>query len=409
MINIDKTKRGMAMELRETRKKCKLTQKQAAQIIGMSLRTYVAYENDEAKADPLKLSRMIEILNEYASKDFSILKDKVLLITGGTGSFGHAVVDRFLDTDIKEIRILSRDEKKQEDMRKTYNNEKLKFYIGDVRNLDSIMDAFKGVDYVFNAAALKQVPSCEFFPMEAVRTNVIGSDNVITACVRNGVKKAIFISTDKAAYPINAMGISKALMEKNVIARSRQLLPKETILCLTRYGNVMASRGSVIPLFLQQIREGKPITITNPEMTRFMMTLDDAVDLVLYAFEHGKQGDLFVQKAPSATIDTLAKAILNLTKANTKIEYIGTRHGEKLFETLVTQEEMLRLEDLGNFFKINADNRDLNYEKYFSKGNKHLNLDKSYTSHNTNRLDIPGMEKLLKRLELFDGPVKQHD
>lgn len=397
------------MELRETRKKCKLTQKQAAQIIGMSLRTYVAYESDETRADPLKLSRVIEILNEYASKDVSILKDKVLLITGGTGSFGHAVVDRFLNTDIKEIRILSRDEKKQEDMRKIYNNEKLKFYIGDVRNLDSIMDAFKGVDYVFNAAALKQVPSCEFFPMEAVRTNVIGSDNVITACVRNGVKKAIFISTDKAAYPINAMGISKALMEKNVIARSRQLLPGETVLCLTRYGNVMASRGSVIPLFLQQIREGKPITITNPEMTRFMMTLDDAVDLVLYAFEHGKQGDLFVQKAPSAKIDTLAKAILNLTKSNHKIEYIGTRHGEKLFETLVTQEEMLRLEDLGNFFKINADNRDLNYEKYFSEGNKHLNLDKSYTSHNTNRLDVLGMEKLLKRLELFGGPVKQHD
>ncbi len=397
------------MELRETRKKCKLTQKQAAQIIGISHRTYVAYENDELKADSLKLSRMIEILNEYASKDVSILKDKVLLVTGGTGSFGHAVVDRFLNTDIKEIRILSRDEKKQEDMRKAYNNEKLKFYIGDVRYLDSIMDAFKGVDYVFNAAALKQVPSCEFFPMEAVRTNVIGSDNVITACVRNGVKKAIFISTDKAAYPINAMGISKALMEKNVIARSRQLLPGETILCLTRYGNVMASRGSVIPLFLQQIREGKPLTITNPEMTRFMMTLDDAVDLVLYAFEHGKQGDLFVQKAPSATIDTLAKAILNLTKSKAKIEYIGTRHGEKLFETLVTQEEMLRLEDLGNFFKINADNRDLNYDKYFSKGNKHLNLDKSYTSHNTNRLDVPGMEKLLKRLELFGGPVKQHD
>lgn len=397
------------MELRETRKKCKLTQKQAAQIIGISHRTYVAYENDESKADSLKLSRMIEILNEYASKDVSILKDKVLLVTGGTGSFGHAVVDRFLNTEIKEIRILSRDEKKQEDMRKAYNNEKLKFYIGDVRYLDSIMDAFKGVDYVFNAAALKQVPSCEFFPMEAVRTNVIGSDNVITACVRNGVKKAIFISTDKAAYPINAMGISKALMEKNVIARSRQLLPGETILCLTRYGNVMASRGSVIPLFLQQIREGKPITITNPEMTRFMMTLDDAVDLVLYAFEHGKQGDLFVQKAPSATIDTLAKAILNLTKSEAKIEYIGTRHGEKLFETLVTQEEMLRLEDLGDFFKISADNRDLNYDKYFSKGNKHLNLDKSYTSHNTNRLDVLGMEKLLKRLELFGGTVKQHD
>lgn len=397
------------MELRETRKKCKLTQKQASNIIGMSLRTYVSYEQNEAKADALKLSRMIEILNEYASKDVSILKDKVLLITGGTGSFGHAVVDRFLDTDIKEIRILSRDEKKQDDMRRAYNNDKLKFYIGDVRNLDSIIDAFKGVDYVFNAAALKQVPSCEFYPMEAVRTNVIGSDNVITACVRNGVKKAIFISTDKAAYPINAMGISKALMEKNVVARSRQLLPGDTILCLTRYGNVMASRGSVIPLFLQQIHDGKPITITNPEMTRFMMTLDDAVDLVLYAFEHGDQGDLFVQKAPSATIETLARAIINLTKSKTGIEYIGTRHGEKLYETLVTQEEKMRLEDLGNFFKIHADNRDLNYEKYFSKGNKQSNLGESYTSHNTNRLDVAGMEKLLKKLELFGGPVKQHD
>ena len=338
------------MTLKETRKNCKLTQEEAAKIVGTSLRTYVSYEKDESKADHLKLSRMIEILNEYAAKDTSILKDKVLLITGGTGSFGHAVVDRFLNTDIKEIRILSRDEKKQDDMRKAYNNEKLKFYIGDVRNLSSIIDAFKGVDYVFSAAALKQVPSCEFYPMEAVRTNVIGSDNVITACVQNHVKKAIFLSTDKAAYPINAMGISKALMEKNVIARSRQLLKDDTVLCLTRYGNVMASRGSVIPLFLQQIHEGKPITITNPEMTRFMMTLDDAVDLVLYAFEHGEQGDLFVQKAPAATIDVLAKAVINLTGSKTGISYIGTRHGEKLYETLVTQEEMIRAEDMGNFF-----------------------------------------------------------
>ena len=288
------------MTLKEIRKNCKLTQKEASDIIGMPLRTYVSYETKEKEVDQIKLEGIKDRLMEYASKDTSILKDKVLLITGGTGSFGHAVVDRFLNTDIKEIRILSRDEKKQDDMRKAYNNTKLKFYIGDVRNLDSIIDAFKGVDYVFSAAALKQVPSCEFYPMEAVRTNVIGSDNVITACVRNGVKKAIFLSTDKAAYPINAMGISKALMEKNVIARSRQLLPGDTILCLTRYGNVMASRGSVIPLFLNQIHEGKPITITNPEMTRFMMTLDDAVDLVLYAFEHGEQGDLFVQKAPAA-------------------------------------------------------------------------------------------------------------
>ena len=397
------------MTLKETRKKCKLTQEEASKIVGVPLRTYVQYEGDETKADTLKLERMIERLEEYASKDTSILKDKVLLITGGTGSFGHAVVDRFLDTEIKEIRILSRDEKKQDDMRKYYNNEKLKFYIGDIRNYDSIVDAFKGVDYVFSAAALKQVPSCEFYPMEAVRTNVIGSDNVITACVRNGVKKAIFLSTDKAAYPINAMGISKALMEKNVIARSRQLLPGDTVLCLTRYGNVMASRGSVIPLFLNQIHEGKPITITNPDMTRFMMTLDDAVDLVLYAFENGEQGDLFVQKAPAATIETLAQAVIELTDSKTGIDYIGTRHGEKLYETLVTQEEMIRAVDCGNFFRIVADNRDLNYDKYFSKGNKKLNFSESYTSHNTGRLDVEGMKKLLKKLELFGGEVRQHD
>ena len=397
------------MTLKELRKSCKLTQKGVSEIVNVPLRTYVEYENNEENVDELKLEAIKDRLMEYIAKDTSVLKDKVLLITGGTGSFGHAVVDRFLNTDIKEIRILSRDEKKQDDMRKAYNNEKLKFYIGDVRNLDSIVDAFKGVDYVFSAAALKQVPSCEFYPMEAVRTNVIGSDNVITACVRNGVKKAIFLSTDKAAYPINAMGISKALMEKNVIARSRQLLPGDTVLCLTRYGNVMASRGSVIPLFLNQIHEGKPITITNPDMTRFMMTLDDAVDLVLYAFEHGEQGDLFVQKAPATTIETLAKAVINLTGSKTGITYIGTRHGEKLFETLVTQEEMLKSVDLGNFFCIKADNRDLNYDKYFTKGNKKLNLGESYTSHNTGRLDVKGMEELLKKLELFGGPVKQHD
>ena len=397
------------MTLKEIRKTYRLTQKAAARIVEVSLRTYAEYEKDEGAANPLKLERMKEILLEHAAKDPTVLKDRVLLITGGTGSFGHAVVDRFLETDIREIRILSRDEKKQDDMRKAYNNPKLKFYIGDVRNLDSIMDAFRGVDYVFSAAALKQVPSCEFYPMEAVRTNVIGSDNVITACVRNHVKKAIFLSTDKAAYPINAMGISKALMEKNVIARSRQLLPGDTVLCLTRYGNVMASRGSVIPLFLNQIREGKPITITNPEMTRFMMTLDDAVDLVLYAFENGEQGDLFVQKAPAATIETLAKAVLSLTGAKTGVTYIGTRHGEKLFETLVTQEEMLKSVDMGNFFCVKADNRDLNYDQYFTQGNQKLNLGESYTSHNTERLDEDGMKKLLKKLELFGGPVRQHD
>ena len=339
----------------------------------------------------------------------SLLDGKILLITGGTGSFGHAIVDRFLNTGIKEIRILSRDEKKQDDMRKEYDNPKLKFYIGDVRDYRAIEQAFINVDYVFSAAALKQVPSCEFFPMEAVKTNVVGSDNVISACVAHHVKKAIFLSTDKAAYPINAMGMTKALMEKNVIARSRQLLEGDTALCLTRYGNVMDSRGSVIPLFLQQIKEGKPITITNPDMTRFMMTLDDAVDLVLYAFEHGQQGDLFVQKAPSATIGTLAQAILELEHCSIAPEYIGTRHGEKLFETLVTQEEMLRAEDRGNFFCVHADNRNLNYDQFFTQGDAKLNLGESYTSHNTQRLDVEGMKKLLQKLALFGGPVKQHD
>ena len=335
-----------------------------------------------------------------------ILDGKILLITGGTGSFGHAVVDRFLKTGVKEIRVVSRDEKKQDDMRKLYNNEKLKFYIGDIRDYNAIVNAFRGVDYVFSAAALKQVPSCEFYPMEAVKTNVIGSDNVISACLANHVKKSIFLSTDKAAYPINAMGMTKALMEKNVIARSRQMLLGDPILCLTRYGNVMASRGSVIPLFLEQISEGKSITVTNPDMTRFMMTLEDAVNLVLYAFEHGEQGDLFVQKAPAATIETLAKAVIELTGSKAGIEYIGTRHGEKLYETLVTQEEMLRAKDEGGFFRIKADNRDLNYDQYVEKGNKKLNLGESYTSHNTERLDIIGMKAQLLRLDLFFGNIK---
>ncbi|NLN80243.1 MAG: polysaccharide biosynthesis protein [Erysipelotrichia bacterium] len=329
------------------------------------------------------------------------LREKILLITGGTGSFGHAVTDYLLRINVKEIRILSRDEKKQDDMRKFYNNDKLKFYIGDVRDYDSIKGAFKGVDYVFNAAALKQVPSCEFYPMEALKTNVIGGDNVITACLENKVKKAVFLSTDKAAYPINAMGMTKALMEKNVIARSRQLMEGDTILCLTRYGNVMASRGSVIPLFLEQIQNNKPLTITNPDMTRFMMTLEDAVDLVLYAFEHGEQGDLFVQKAPAATVETLADAILDLTKSSVGKTHIGTRHGEKLYEVLVTSEEMIRAEDLPGFYCIKADNRDLNYNKYISNGKKTLDFAEQYTSHNTKRLDINGMKKELLRLNLF--------
>ena len=332
-----------------------------------------------------------------------VFDNKILLVTGGTGSFGHAVTRRFLHTGIKEIRILSRDEKKQDDMRKEFDDEKLKFYIGDVRDYNSIVNAFKGVDYVFSAAALKQVPSCEFYPLEATKTNVLGSDNVITACVNNHVKNAVFLSTDKAAYPINAMGITKALMEKNVIARRRQLLEGDTVLCLTRYGNVMASRGSVIPLFLDQIKAGKPITITNPDMTRFMMTLDDAVDLVMFAFQHAHQGDLFVQKAPAATIDTLAKAVIELTGSKTGIQNIGTRHGEKLYETLVTSEEMVRAEDMGNFFRIAADNRDLNYDKYFSKGEPKMDQIDTYNSHNTTRLDVEGMKRLLKKLSLFGG------
>ena len=339
----------------------------------------------------------------------SYLENRTLLITGGTGSFGHAVLNRFLTTDIGEIRILSRDEKKQDDMRHEYQLKmpeaagKIKFYIGDVRDYRSIVNAFRGVDYVFHAAALKQVPSCEFYPMEAVKTNVQGSDNVISACVENHVKKAIFLSTDKAAYPINAMGMTKAVMEKNVIARSRQMLPGDPVLCLTRYGNVMASRGSVIPLFCEQIDQGKQLTVTNPDMTRFMMTLNDAVDLVLYAFEHGEQGDLFVQKAPAATIETLAKAILELKHSDVGYTCIGTRHGEKLYEVLVTSEEMLRAENLPGFFRICADNRDLNYDNYFSKGTKALETMGQYTSHNTQRLDTEAMKQLLLKLKLFGG------
>ena len=337
-----------------------------------------------------------------------MFKGKVLLITGGTGSFGNAVAKRFLTSDIKEIRILSRDEKKQDDMRHEYQQKypkyagKLKFYIGDVRDYKSIEYAFKGVDYVFHAAALKQVPSCEFYPIEAVKTNVLGSDNVIDACVKHNVKKAIFLSTDKAAYPINAMGMTKALMEKNVIARSRQLQKGDTVLCLTRYGNVMASRGSVIPLFVEQIENNQPITITNPDMTRFMMTLDEAVELVLFAFKNGNQGDLFVQKAPAATIDTLAKAIIELKgNESTKVVNIGTRHGEKLYEVLVTKEDMVKAEDLGDYYRIPADNRDLNYDRYISKGTSKLDKVEEYNSHNTKRLDVKGMIKLLKKLEMF--------
>lgn len=336
-------------------------------------------------------------------KKETMFKDKVLMITGGTGSFGNAVLKRFLDSDLKEIRVFSRDEKKQEDMRIKYNNEKIKFYIGDVRDYRSVEDAMDGVDYIFHAAALKQVPSCEFFPVQAVQTNVLGTNNVLEAAINKGVKKVIVLSTDKAAYPINAMGMSKAMMEKVAVAKGRDLKPGQTVICRTRYGNVMASRGSVIPLFCDQIKEGKPLTITNPEMTRFMMTLEDAVDLVIYAFEHGEQGDLFVQKAPAATIETLAKAVKELKHSDAKIQHIGSRHGEKLYEVLVTKEEMVNAEDLGDYFRVPADNRNLNYAKYENLGDRGLDKTEEYNSHNTRRLDVEGMKKLLLKLDLFES------
>lgn len=330
---------------------------------------------------------------------FKIFEDKRLLITGGTGSFGNAVLQRFLNTgSFKEIRIFSRDEKKQDDMRNQLKNPKLKFFIGDVRDYNSIEPATRGVDYIFHAAALKQVPSCEFFPMQAVKTNVEGTQNVIRAAGFNGVKKVICLSTDKAAYPINAMGISKAMMEKVAIAESRNM--ENTIVCLTRYGNVMASRGSVIPLFINQIKSGLPLTITDPKMTRFLMSLNDAVDLVLFAFENGKQGDLFVNKAPSATIGDLAIAIKELANVDNDINIIGTRHGEKLYETLCTREEMVKAEDLGDFYRIPADNRDLNYSMYFSKGEKNIAEIEDYHSHNAERLNVVGVKKLISKLAL---------
>lgn len=331
----------------------------------------------------------------------SIFKDKTLLITGGTGSFGNAVLNRFLDTDIGEIRIFSRDEKKQEDMRIKYKNDKIKFYIGDVRDYRSIEDAMDGVDYIFHAAALKQVPSCEFYPVQAVKTNILGTENVLEAAINHNVKKVIVLSTDKAAYPINAMGMSKAMMEKVAVAKGRDLRDDQTVICRTRYGNVMASRGSVIPLFCEQIKKGKPLTVTNPEMTRFMMTLEDAVDLVIYAFEHGEQGDLFVQKAPAATIDVLARAVKELKHSDVAINCIGTRHGEKLYEVLVTKEEMVNAVDMGDYYRIPADNRNLNYQKYVDQGNADLDKIEDYNSHNTKRLDIDGMKELLLKLDLF--------
>ena len=336
------------------------------------------------------------------------LKNKTLLITGGTGSFGNAVLKRFLNTDhFSEIRIFSRDEKKQDDMRHEIQNGKVKFYIGDVRDKRSVDSAMRGVDYVFHAAALKQVPSCEFFPMQAVRTNVIGTENVLDSAAEHGVKNVVVLSTDKAAYPINAMGISKAMMEKVAIAKARSLGENpETTICVTRYGNVMASRGSVIPLWIDQIKAGNPITITDPNMTRYMMTLDDAVDLVLYAFENGNSGDLFVQKAPAATLSVLAQALKEMLNSDNEVRVIGTRHGEKLYETLVTREEMFKSEDMGNYFRIPADSRDLNYDKYFSEGEEDLSKVEEYHSHNTHQLDVEGMKELLLKLDIIQEDLK---
>ena len=334
-----------------------------------------------------------------------MFNNKILMITGGTGSFGNTVLKRFLSTDISEIRIFSRDEKKQEEMRIALNHPKLKFYIGDVRDYDSIYQAMKGVDYVFHAAALKQVPSCEFYPMEAVRTNVLGSENVMNAAVARGVSRVVMLSTDKAVYPINAMGISKAMMEKFMVAKARMQNEGETVICATRYGNVMASRGSVIPLFVSQLKDHKPLTITDPNMTRFLMSLDDSVNLVLYAFEHAQPGDIFVQKSPASTIGDLAQAMKELFNSSVEIKTIGTRHGEKLFETLVSREEMARADDLGGYFRIPADTRDLNYDKFFVEGEQSVTVAQDYTSHNTKRLSIPEVKATLMKLDLMKEAV----
>jgi len=335
-----------------------------------------------------------------------MFKGKVLMITGGTGSFGTTVLRRFLSTEVREIRIFSRDEKKQEEMRLAFNDSKLKFYIGDVRDYDSVHQAMKGVDYVFHAAALKQVPSCEFYPLEAVRTNVIGAENVMAAAVERAVQRVVVLSTDKAVYPVNAMGLSKAMMEKLLVAKARQLSETETVLCATRYGNVMASRGSVIPLFVSQIKEGKPLTLTDPNMTRFLMSLEESVDLVLYAFGHGRQGDIFVQKSPASTVGVLAEALKGIfCKEDHPVQVIGTRHGEKLYESLISREEMARVEDLGNYYRIPADNRDLNYAKYFSDGEEKISHLDDYTSHNTERLAVEQVQELLLKLDYIKGEL----
>jgi UDP-N-acetylglucosamine 4,6-dehydratase len=335
-----------------------------------------------------------------------MFKEKCLLITGGTGSFGNAVLKRFLDTDIREIRIFSRDEKKQDDMRKEFKSEKVKFFIGDVRDYNSIEAAIHGVDYVFHAAALKQVPSCEFFPMEAVKTNVLGTENVLNAAIANSVKKVICLSTDKAVYPINAMGISKAMMEKVTVAKSRNISPEKTIICSTRYGNVMCSRGSVIPLFIEQIKSRQPLTVTDPNMTRFLMSIEDAVELVLFAFNNAKQGDIFVQKAPASTISDLSFAVQDIFEMSNELKIIGTRHGEKLFETLLTREEMAHAEDLGDYYRVPADIRDLNYDKFFIDGEHTVSEGWEYNSHNTERLDIPQIRELLLKLDYVKDELK---
>lgn len=333
-----------------------------------------------------------------------MFKDKILMITGGTGSFGKTVLKRFLNTDVKEIRVFSRDEKKQEDMRIAFNNDKLKFYIGDVRNYQSIFESMHNVDFVFHAAALKQVPSCEFYPMEAVRTNVQGAENVLNAAIANNVKRVILLSTDKAVYPINAMGISKAMMEKLMIAKSRMVPNGGPIMCATRYGNVMASRGSVIPLFVQQLKDNGSLTVTDPAMTRFLMSLDDSIDLVLHAFQHAKQGDIFVQKAPASTVADLAQALIELFNKSNQIQVIGTRHGEKLYESLVSREEMARVEDMERYYRIPVDDRDLNYNKYFVNGEKTISSMEDYTSHNTDRLSVEQVKGLLSSLDY----IKEH-
>lgn len=335
-----------------------------------------------------------------------MFKDKTLLITGGTGSFGNAVMERFLDTNVKEIRIFSRDEKKQDDMRKKYQNEKLKFYLGDVRDVASVKNAMHEADFVFHAAAFKQVPSCEFFPLEAVKTNILGTDNVLTSAIELGVKKVICLSTDKAAYPINAMGISKAMMEKVFVAKAKTISPEHTLICGTRYGNVMASRGSVIPLFVEQIKSGQPLTITNPKMTRFLMSLEEAVELVIFAFQNADAGDIMVQKAPACTIGDLAQALKELFNADNEIKVIGTRHGEKLFETLLTREEYSVAEDLGGFFRVPADKRDLNYDKYFLNGDEKLSEDKEYNSHNTQILNIEEIKGKLLSLSFIQEELR---